>query len=88
MSVRELGLPARVPATEPAGSLPRRVTIWEVGPRDGLQNEKTAVGLDTKLEFLGRLADADELLARLDRRPGIDYPVLVPNEPRLYVTIT
>jgi hydroxymethylglutaryl-CoA lyase len=103
MSVLELGLPARVPATEPApGSLPRRVTIWEVGPRDGLQNEKTAIGLDTKLEFLGRLADAglrviettsfvhprwvpqladaDELLARLDRRPGIDYPVLVPNE--------
>jgi hydroxymethylglutaryl-CoA lyase len=101
MSVRELGLPARVPATAP-GPLPRRVTIWEVGPRDGLQNEKTAIGLDTKLEFLGRLADAglrviettsfvhprwvpqladaDELLARLNRRPGTDYPVLVPNE--------
>jgi hydroxymethylglutaryl-CoA lyase len=104
MSVRELGLPAAVPMAEPgvAGPLPRRVTIWEVGPRDGLQNEKTAISLDTKLEFLGRLAaaglrvieatsfvhprwvpqlaDADELLARLDRRPGVDYPVLVPNE--------
>jgi hydroxymethylglutaryl-CoA lyase len=105
MSVRELGLPAPVPMAEPspmAGLLPRRVTIWEVGPRDGLQNEKTAISLDTKLEFLGRLADAglriieatsfvhprwvpqladaDELLARLDRRPGVDYPVLVPNE--------
>jgi hydroxymethylglutaryl-CoA lyase len=103
MSVLELGLPARVPATGPVpGPLPQRVTIWEVGPRDGLQNEKTVIGLDTKLEFLGRLADAGlrviettsfvhpqwvpqladagELLARLDRRPGIDYPVLVPNE--------
>jgi hydroxymethylglutaryl-CoA lyase len=27
-----------------------------------------------------QLADADELLRRLDRRPGVRYPVLVPNE--------
>lgn len=27
-----------------------------------------------------QLADADDLLARLDRRPGVRYPVLVPNE--------
>ena len=27
-----------------------------------------------------QLADADELMARLERRPGIRYPVLVPNE--------
>jgi len=102
MGVRELGLPMPVPAAGPAGPLPERVTIWEVGPRDGLQNEKTVVGLDTKLEFLGRLADAglrvieatsfvhpkwvpqladaEDLLARLDRRPGVAYPVLVPNE--------
>lgn len=26
-----------------------------------------------------QLADADELMARLDRRPGVRYPVLVPN---------
>lgn len=54
MSVRDLGLPVR------AGTdgLPARVRIWEVGPRDGLQNEKTAVPLDVKLEFLDRLADA------------------------------
>src|SRR6185436_21185455 len=26
-----------------------------------------------------QLADADELLHRLDRRPGVRYPVLVPN---------
>jgi hydroxymethylglutaryl-CoA lyase len=99
MGVRELGLPLPVPA---GGALPEQVRIWEVGPRDGLQNEKAIVSLDTKLEFLGRLADAglrvieatsfvhpkwvpqladaEDLLARLDRRRGVAYPVLVPNE--------
>ena len=28
----------------------------EVGPRDGLQNEKTAIPLSTKLELIRRLA--------------------------------
>ncbi|HJQ46770.1 MAG TPA: hydroxymethylglutaryl-CoA lyase [Amycolatopsis sp.] len=36
--------------------LPPRVTIWEVGARDGLQNEQQVLDLDTKLEFLDRLA--------------------------------
>lgn len=48
-------LPMRVPAPE---SLPERVTIWEVGARDGLQNEQSIVDLDVKLEFLDRLAAA------------------------------
>ncbi|MEA2440304.1 MAG: hydroxymethylglutaryl-CoA lyase, partial [Thermoleophilaceae bacterium] len=39
MGARELGLPDKVSAT----GLPERVTIWEVGPRDGLQNEKSIV---------------------------------------------
>jgi hydroxymethylglutaryl-CoA lyase len=34
------------------------VTIWEVGARDGLQNEDTVVPVEVKLEFLDRLADA------------------------------
>lgn len=38
--------------------LPERVTIWEVGPRDGLQNERTPVPVEVKLEFLDRLARA------------------------------
>jgi hydroxymethylglutaryl-CoA lyase len=38
--------------------LPRKVKIVEVGPRDGLQNEKQAVSTDLKLELIGRLADA------------------------------
>jgi hydroxymethylglutaryl-CoA lyase len=34
------------------------VTIYEVGPRDGLQNEKALVPTATKLEFIHRLVDA------------------------------
>lgn len=78
------------------------VRIYEVGPRDGLQNEATSIPLETKLAFIERLAaaglreieatsfvspraipqlaDADELLPRLPRTPGVRYPVLVPNE--------
>lgn len=32
------------------------VRIVEVGPRDGLQNEKSSIPLDTKLELIRRLA--------------------------------
>ena len=32
------------------------VRIVEVGPRDGLQNEKKAISLQTKLELIRRLA--------------------------------
>ncbi|HET9859551.1 MAG TPA: hydroxymethylglutaryl-CoA lyase [Nocardioidaceae bacterium] len=39
-------------------SLPSQVTIYEVGPRDGLQNEQTVVPLDTKAEFIRRLVAA------------------------------
>ena len=35
-----------------------RVRIYEVGPRDGLQNEAVAIPLDTKVEFIDRLAAA------------------------------
>ena len=78
------------------------VRVYEVGPRDGLQNESTPVPTDVKLRFIQlladaglreieatsfvspravpQLADADELMARLERRPGVRYPVLVPNE--------
>ncbi|MGQ0838396.1 hydroxymethylglutaryl-CoA lyase [Actinokineospora sp.] len=54
MGAREVGLPMAVPA----GGLPDAVTIWEVGARDGLQNERAIVPVEVKLEFLGRLADA------------------------------
>ena len=79
----------------------RQVRVYEVGPRDGLQNEATPIPLDTKVEFIERLAnaglreieatsfvspraipqlaDADALMSALERRPGVRYPVLVPN---------
>jgi hydroxymethylglutaryl-CoA lyase len=86
----------------PDPELPRRVTIYEVGPRDGLQNESAVVPLDVKVELVERLvaaglpvvevtsfvhptwvpqlADAEELLARIDHRGPVPMPVLVPNE--------
>ena len=39
-------------------SLPPRVSVYEVGPRDGLQNEKEIVPTDVKVAFIERLADA------------------------------
>jgi hydroxymethylglutaryl-CoA lyase len=38
--------------------LPKKVRIVEVGPRDGLQNEKAEVPTAVKVELIGRLADA------------------------------
>jgi len=38
--------------------LPERVTLYEVGPRDGLQNESARLSTDDKLRLLDALADA------------------------------
>lgn len=84
------------------GALPNRVRIVEVGPRDGLQNECVALGIDDRLALIDRLADAGlrdieagafvspkrvpnmagsgELMQRLQRRAGVSYPCLVPND--------
>jgi hydroxymethylglutaryl-CoA lyase len=92
---------AGLPDPHPWPGLPSRVTICEVGPRDGLQNESTVVDTAVKVEFIERLvaaghtvveatsfvhpkwvpqlADAQQVLAKLDRQPGVRYPVLVPN---------
>ncbi len=80
---------------------PTRVKMVEVGPRDGLQNEKRTVPTAVKVELINRLAaaglpvveagsfvspkwvpqmaDTGEVMARIDRREGVSYPVLVPN---------
>ena len=82
--------------------LPDEVTIVEVGPRDGLQNEPETVPTEVKVGLIDRLAecglpvveatsfvhprwvpqlaDAAEVLAGITPRPGVRYPVLVPNE--------
>ena len=83
-------------------ALPTSVTIYEVGARDGLQNESLSVPTEVKAEFIARLidaglpiveatsfvhpkwvpqlADAAELVARLDLTGPVPLPVLVPNE--------
>uniref|UniRef100_A0A2K5LGU6 hydroxymethylglutaryl-CoA lyase n=1 Tax=Cercocebus atys TaxID=9531 RepID=A0A2K5LGU6_CERAT len=42
--------------TSQLSGLPEFVKIVEVGPRDGLQNEKVIVPTDTKIEFINRLS--------------------------------
>ncbi|MFI2365091.1 hydroxymethylglutaryl-CoA lyase [Promicromonospora sp. NPDC019610] len=39
-------------------ALPERVTVYEVGPRDGLQNEKAVVPTAVKVDLVERLLDA------------------------------
>ncbi|MFF1819070.1 hydroxymethylglutaryl-CoA lyase [Kribbella sp. NPDC058245] len=92
----------RTPQLVQADGLPDEVTIYEVGPRDGLQNESAIVDVEVKAEFIRRLvdaglrtvettsfvhpkwvpqlADATELLAKLDLPDDVRAPVLVPNE--------
>jgi len=47
-----------LPQVEPDPTLPASVTVYEVGPRDGLQNESTVVPATVKAEFVRRLASA------------------------------
>jgi len=39
-------------------STPRRVTVVEVGPRDGLQNERVEIATDVKVRFIDALTSA------------------------------
>jgi hydroxymethylglutaryl-CoA lyase len=48
----------RHPQVVPDPSLPDRVTIYEVGPRDGLQNEKAVIPTAVKVGLVERLLDA------------------------------
>lgn len=50
--------PSPRPVVVPAAGLPARVTVYEVGPRDGLQNEAGVVPTATKAEFIRRLLAA------------------------------
>jgi len=82
-------------------SLPKRVKLVDVGPRDGLQNEPGAVPTAVKIELIDRLSEAGlpvieatsfvspkwvpqmsdnaQVMAGIKRKPGVSYPVLVPN---------
>ena len=84
-----------------SSSTSKFVQIFEVGPRDGLQNEKSHVPTLTKIDFVNRLsrtgltaievtsfvspkwvpqmADHVEVLAAIERVPGVRYSALTPN---------
>ena len=90
-------------------TLPRKVKIVEVGPRDGLQNESQPVPASVKIELIDRLTDAGlpvveatafvspkwvpqmadnaAVMAGIHRKPGVAYPVLVPNRKGLDAAI-
>jgi hydroxymethylglutaryl-CoA lyase/(R)-citramalyl-CoA lyase len=79
-----------------------RVTICDVGPRDGLQNEPDVLPAATRAELVDRLAaagvprveavsfvrgdrvpqmaDAEDVVARVERRDGVELSGLVLNE--------
>ena len=44
-----------LPQVERSSVMPDRITIYEVGPRDGLQNEKAILSTDVKAQFVRRL---------------------------------
>lgn len=48
----------RTPAVHRRPGLPDRVSVYEVGPRDGLQNEPAVVPVEIKLQFIERLIGA------------------------------
>jgi len=81
--------------------IPSRVVLVDVGPRDGLQNEKQSVPAAVKIGLVHRLQDAGlreievtsfvspkwvpqmadnaQVMAGIERRPGVRYAVLTPN---------
>ncbi len=82
-------------------SLPNKVKIVEVGPRDGLQNEKQVICTNVKVALIDKLSDAGlavveatsfvspkwvpqmadnaDVMAQIQRKQGVSYPVLTPN---------
>jgi hydroxymethylglutaryl-CoA lyase len=48
----------KLPEAHPRRGLPERVQIYEVGPRDGLQNEAVTVPTALKIDFITRLVGA------------------------------
>lgn len=82
-------------------SLPPKITVREVGPRDGLQNEPVFVPTSAKIDLVNalsatgvtsiqvtsmvhpkavpQLADAELLMAGIQRPAGVEFAILVPN---------
>lgn len=82
--------------------LPSKVSVYEVSPRDGLQNESAQVATHAKVrlvealvdagvsrlevgsfvapKWVPQMADADEVCRMIERRRGVTYACLCPNE--------
>lgn len=56
-------------------NLPSKITLCEVGPRDGLQNEKTLLTTEQKIELIERMVDAG---ARVIEIGSFVHPKAVP----------
>ena len=78
-----------------------QVTIFEMGPRDGLQNEARQIATADKIRLIDglsacgfshievasfvspkwvpQMADASDVLAGIQRQPGVSYAALTPN---------
>ena len=39
--------------------IPKNISIYEVGPRDGLQNEKINISLENKIKFINLLTSCN-----------------------------
>ena len=57
--------------TNPYASLPKHVTICEVGPRDGLQNEAQTVTAADKVRYIEMLVDAGVTVLEATSRSSI-----------------
>jgi hydroxymethylglutaryl-CoA lyase len=80
----------------------RKVSIFEVGPRDGLQNEPQFISTDDKIaltnmltdagcnmvevtsfvhpKWVPQMADAEEVITGIEKKPGVLYNALIPNQ--------
>ena len=78
------------------------VTIFEMGPRDGLQNESNFISTPQKIKLVNllstsgirkietasfvsskwvpQMADGEEVMAGISRKPGVSFTALTPNE--------
>ncbi|OMI24682.1 hydroxymethylglutaryl-CoA lyase, partial [Bacillus swezeyi] len=82
--------------------VPKKISIKEVGPRDGLQNEKARLSTSDKITWINMLSmtglsyieitsfvhpkwipalsDALAVAKSIERKPGVTYAALVPNQ--------
>ena len=85
------------------------VTIFEMGPRDGLQNESNFINTSDKIKLVNllsnsgirkieaasfvssrwvpQMADGEEVMAGIQRKSGVSFTALTPNEKGLELSL-